>query len=120
MLTEVVEQGPDIRIGCGDDRQTISGSDLCHNEESPLKFEDSRLERPLCRAGAEPTGMLHQRGSERRERFRVERSSSGLLDREAVATQQQDTLNAGPLRQAAHHLVETGHAGSSAGKGSRT
>jgi hypothetical protein len=109
VLTQVVQELADIRIGFRQNRQAVTRADLGHDQQSSFVFQHRSSECPTASPQTEASGILRQGGGKCGERLGLERLMGGMLDGKSVGAQHQYCLDALPLNETAHDVSKTGH-----------
>ena len=109
VLTQVVQELADVRVGFRQNGEAVARTDLRHDEQPPFVFKNRRSKRATPGAQSETRGILRQGGGERGERFGLERLMRRVLDRKSIGTQHQYRLDALPLNETAYDFPQTGH-----------
>src|SRR5919112_6755729 len=116
MLAQVVEYLANVSIHRGEECKAVTGTKLSYHQNALFVFHHRRTQSPPSGSAPEPTRILNQGGGECRERLGIEGAACRVLDRQAVRAEYQDGLDAIPLAEATHHLVEASHQSSIRGE----
>ncbi len=84
--------------------------DLCNYGNSTGVFNDTRSEQITTRLGSDSIATVNYRGDQGRNAVGVEVFGNDTINREAVATKQDDRINALTLAQRLHHVADVWHA----------
>jgi hypothetical protein len=109
LLPQIVQERSQISAWGGQDRQAISGSELCYDKECSLVLQQRIAQGSACRTLAQPVGMVNYRRGECCQRLGVERAGRRMLDGQAISAQHHNGLYRIPGRQIADNASETSH-----------
>ena len=98
----------DIALRSREDREPVGAAGPREHQRTAREVEHRRSELAPARAFAEPAGVLGERRGQGRHGLGLE-AGAGVLDRQAVAAQQQRSLHPVARRETAQHIGETGH-----------
>jgi hypothetical protein len=109
MLPQVVQQGPDIGPGPGQNREAVTRAQLGYYQGSSFILQHRGVEGTASNPGTESGGVLDQGGGQGGNGLGIECAAAGVLDRKTVAAEDENGLDSFTLAQAMDHVVQAGH-----------